>query len=142
MSDLQSALLRNGIIIAAIGLVFALAVLPIFHPAAWLFLQLAYWPLTDVPEALAAPAGLLVAITGGLTMGIGAVMWALGTYVTPISAGAARWVTTTMGWAWFSVDSTASILAGAPMNVVLNLVFLVLILQAARVGRTTEGAAA
>ncbi|MEO0930678.1 MAG: hypothetical protein AAFY14_08500, partial [Pseudomonadota bacterium] len=114
MSELQSALRRNGLILVGIGVVFALAVIPAFHPAAWLFLQLAYWPMAEVPAALVPPAGVLVAISAGLTVGIGALMWGIGTHVAPVSAEAARRVTTLTGWSWFAVDSTASVLAGAP----------------------------
>ncbi|MEL6838321.1 MAG: hypothetical protein AAFP85_03460 [Pseudomonadota bacterium] len=138
MSELQSALRRNGLILVGIGVVFALAVIPAFHPAAWLFLQLAYWPMAEVPAALVPPAGVLVAISAGLTVGIGALMWGIGTHVAPVSAEAARRVTTLTGWSWFAVDSTASVLAGAPMNVALNVIFLFLILQAARAGLAAE----
>ncbi len=134
MSQLEIALRRNGVIIAGFGVIFALAVIPAFHSILWYFAQLAYWPLSTVPQGLAAPAGLFLAIGGGLTTGFGVGIWALGTHVAPVAPDAARRCATLMAWGWFSVDSTASVLAGAPMNVVLNLIFLFLILQAARAG--------
>ena len=131
MSDLEKALRRNGLITAGFGVLFALAVIPALHNVLWLFLQLAYWPMTEVPREIVAPVGVTVAISGGLTVGIGAAMWALGRHVAPIAPDAARSCTLILGWSWFCVDSTASILAGAPFNAVLNLIFLGLILQAA-----------
>lgn len=131
MNNLEKTLRRNGLVIAVTGLVFAIAVLPAFHGVLWLFLQLAYWPMAEVPRAMVIPVGLTVGISGGLTTGIGATLWALGRYVAPIAPDAARRCAFMMGWSWFAVDSAASVLAGAPFNVVLNLLFLALILQAA-----------
>ncbi|MEO1640936.1 MAG: hypothetical protein AAFU41_17000 [Pseudomonadota bacterium] len=141
MSDLEKSLRRNGMIIIVFGFVLALAVIPLFHKALWLFTQLAYWPLTTVPQGLLAPAGVFVAISGGLTTGLGAAMWGLGAHVAPVAPDAARRVAVLMGWSWFSVDSTASVLTGAPMNAVLNLIFLFLILQAARAGKGAQAVA-
>ena len=131
MSDLEKAMRRNGVITAGFGVVFALAVLPPFHDVLRLFLQLAYWPMAEVPAELQVPVGVTVAISGGLTAGLGMVLWALGRHVAPIAPEAARRCTIIMGWSWFAVDSTASVLAGAPFNAVLNLIFLALIMQAA-----------
>ncbi|MEL6640303.1 MAG: hypothetical protein AAFP98_03150, partial [Pseudomonadota bacterium] len=102
------------------------------------FLQLAYWPMQTVPAALSVPAPLLIAITGGLTAGLGGMMWALGTHVVPLSAEVAAKVTRTAAWTWFVTDSAASVLAGAPFNAVLNLTFLVLMLWACQPRRASE----
>lgn len=128
MTRQQSAMRFAGGVLAATGILFALAALPLLHPAAHIFLQVAYWPLHNVPSELAVPTPLLMGILGGLTVGFGAMQWALGTYVAPISADAAAKVARCTAWAWFVTDSTASVLVGAPMNVVLNLSFLGLIL--------------
>ena len=141
MSHLERSMRRNGAITGAIGVVFALSALPVFHSVLWLFLQLAYWPMVDVPNTIAVPVGLTVAVAGGLTAGLGATLWALGRYVAPISGEAARRCALVMGWSWFTVDSVASVLLGAPFNVVLNLLFLALILQAAYAGRPAEKSA-
>ena len=135
MSILEKAMRRNGVVVMSTGVIFALAVLPALHGALWFFLQLAYWPMVEVPLDLAAPVGLTVAISGGLTAGLGGALWALGRHVAPVAPEAARRCAIVMGWTWFAVDSTASVLAGAPFNAVLNLLFLALILQAAYAGR-------
>ncbi|SLN36513.1 hypothetical protein [Ruegeria meonggei] len=128
MTQQQSAMRFAGGVLAATGILFALAALPALHPAAHVFLQVAYWPLHDVPPELAVPTPLLLGISGGLTVGLGAMQWALGTYVASISADSAAKVARCTAWTWFVTDSTASVLVGAPMNVVLNLSFLALIL--------------
>lgn len=61
-------------------------------------------------------------------------VWALGTYVVPVSPIAAAKVAQVTMWTWFCTDSSASVLAGAPFNVVLNLSFLLLILLSCRQG--------
>ena len=123
----------SGFALIGIGVLFALSALPILHPVAKLFLQIAYWPFHAVPSELAVPVPLLLAITGGLTAGLGAMSWALGKHVAPLSPIAAAKVTQTTAWIWFVTDSTASALAGAPFNIVLNLSFLLLMLFSSRI---------
>ena len=132
MTQQQTAMRRSGIALAAIGAFFAIAALPAFHPIIQIFLQIAYWPLHTVPSDLLVPVPLLVAITGGLTAGLGGMLWSLGTYVAPVSPIAATKVTQIAAWSWFCTDSTASVLVGAPFNVVLNLSFLALMLFSSR----------
>ncbi len=132
MSPLSQSLRKNGLIIAVIGVLFMLTVLPPLHAVARLFLQLAYWPFSNIPEASAAPVGLLLAISGGLTAGIGAAMWALGTHVAPVAPAAAVRVTRIMALTWFCTDSLGSVMTGAPFNAVLNLTFLALMFWAVR----------
>ena len=138
MTQQQSAMRRSGWILIVTGALFALTGLPLLHPVAQIFLQIAYWPMQDVPSGLAVPVPLLVAITGGLTVGLGGMLWALGTYVAPLSPDAATKVTWVATWSWFCTDSTASILVGAPFNAVLNLTFLALMLLSCRRRITTD----
>lgn len=140
MTQQQSAMRRAGWVLIATGVFFAFAALPIFHPLVKLFLQIAYWPIHSLPLDLIVPAPLLVAITGGLTAGLGGMLWALGTHVAGTAPDAAAKVTQMSAWVWFSTDSTASVLVGAPFNAVLNLSFLVLMLVSSKV-RVSETAA-
>lgn len=128
MTHQQLSMRRAAWILIGTGIVFVLTALPAFHPAARIFLQIAYWPIHDVPANLAVPAPLLIAISGGLTAGLGGMLWALATHVAPISPTAATKVTQIAAWSWFSTDSIGSVFVGAPMNVVLNLSFLALML--------------
>lgn len=140
MTQQQSAMRRAGWVLIATGVFFAFAALPIFHPLVKLFLQIAYWPIHNLPPDLTVPAPLLVAITGGLTAGLGGMLWALGTHVAGTAPDAAAKVTQMSAWVWFCTDSTASVLVGAPFNAVLNLSFLVLMLVSSKV-RVSEAAA-
>ncbi|MEM8580528.1 MAG: hypothetical protein AAGF50_04945 [Pseudomonadota bacterium] len=140
MTQQQSAMRISGGVLVATGVLFALASLPFLHPIAHIFLQIAYWPIHAVPAELTVPVPLLLVITGGLTVGLGGMQWALGTYVAPVSAVAAAKTAQITAWSWFCADSSGSILVGAPFNVVLNLSFLVLILLSCRHGTTSKHA--
>ncbi|MEM9128739.1 MAG: hypothetical protein AAGA97_03335 [Pseudomonadota bacterium] len=140
MTQQQSAMRISGGVLVATGVLFALAALPVLHPIAHIFLQIAYWPIHAVPTELTVPVPLLLVITGGLTVGLGGMQWALGTYVAPLSAEAAARTAQITAWSWFCIDSAGSILVGAPFNVVLNLSFLLLILISCRPRMTSKQA--
>lgn len=136
----QSAMRISGGVLVATGVLFALAALSFLHPIAHIFLQIAYWPIHTVPAELTVPVPLLLVITGGLTAGLGGMQWALGTHVAPVSSVAAAKTAQIAAWSWFCVDSSGSVLVGAPFNVVLNLSFLVLILLSCRPGTASKHA--
>jgi len=140
MTQQQSAMRIAGGALMAIGVLFALTALSFLHPVVHVFLQAAYWPIHDVPAELAAPGPLLVVISGSLTAGLGAMHWALGTYVAPLSATAAAKTAQIAAWVWFCLDSSGSVLVGAPANVVLNLSFLILMLMSCRLRTAGEHA--
>jgi len=142
MTQQQSTMRVAGIGLIATGAFFALAALPLLHPLAHIFLQVAYWPMQAVPPEITTPIPLLVAISGGLTAGLGGMMWALGTYVAADGPEAAAKVTSIAAWVWFVTDSSGSVIAGAPFNVVLNLGFLFVMLRSSRVRPETMQAAA
>lgn len=132
MTQQQKAMRGAAWITIGTGLVLAASALPPLHPLVHVFLQIAYWPLHPVPADLVVPAPVLVAISGGLTTGLGGMLLALGRCVAPIAPHAAAQVTRYAAWSWFCTDSAASILVGAPMNAVVNLSFLALMLIACR----------
>jgi len=132
MTPQQSAMRLSGTILVITGVLFALTALPALHFFAHVFLTVAYWPIHSVAPGISVPSPLLLAIVGGLTAGLGAMQWALGTYVAPLSPLAAAKVAKITAWVWFCTDSTGSVLVGAPVNVALNLVFLLLVLLSSR----------
>lgn len=136
MTQQQLSMRQAGWVLMSIGVIFALAALPVFHPLVKFFLQIAYWPFHSPPPNLTVPVPLLVAITGGLTAGLGGMLWALGTHVAAVSPDAAAKVTQITAWVWFCTDSTASVLVGAPFNAILNLSFLALMLVSSRVPKS------
>ncbi len=140
MTKEQKRLRMNGVIVAVLGVALALAVMAPVYPLGKLFLNLAHWPFNTAPDALDATGRLMLAIGGGLTAGIGAMMWAVGTEVMPVAPEAGRRVVLYTAVSWFVVDSTFSIVAGSPFNAVLNLIFLALMLGALNFKNSTVAA--
>ena len=98
------------------------------HPATAeplrVLIDMVFWPL-DGMETLSAPATRLVcAIGGGLMVGWGLMLWQVVTRLYPRDPELARTMILTSIGAWFIVDSAGSIAAGAPVNGVLNIGFL------------------
>jgi hypothetical protein len=113
-----------SLMIAGFGVASALAAVPTFDaPLRWL-VDLAFFPF-DGRQTLATPeARLLSAIGGGLTVGFGVLLYMIAEKVYARDTALGRQIMLAGIWSWFLVDSTASTLAGAPFNVILNLGFL------------------
>ncbi|MFS4582476.1 hypothetical protein [Phaeobacter sp. C3_T13_0] len=128
MTKEQKTLRINGIIIVVLGIALATATWTPLYPLAKLFLNLAHWPFSSAPEVADPTVRLLFAIGGGLTAGMGAMMWTIGTEVMPVAPQAGRKVILYSALTWFAVDSSFSFVAGSPLNAALNLIFLALML--------------
>ncbi|MGH1414619.1 MAG: hypothetical protein ACRBB0_14095 [Pelagimonas sp.] len=79
-------------------------------------------------EVLTLTSGkMLGAIMAGLCVGVGLVVWGLSGVHLRQLPGETRRVLLVMIWGWYLVDSSGSILVGAPVNAIANLSFLVLV---------------
>ena len=128
MTKEQKSLRINGIIVAVLGLALAAAAWTPLYPLAKLFLNLAHWPFSTATVVSDPTIRVTLAIGGGLTAGIGAMIWTVGTEVMPVAPQAGRKVVLHAAVTWFAIDSTFSVVAGSPFNAVLNLIFLALML--------------
>ena len=88
--------------------------------------DLVFWPMDGSPALDSAPIRLVSAIAGGLMTGWGVMLLVLA------NGGAISRSVLLGSIAWFAVDSTGSVLAGAPINALFNLGFLALFLLAVR----------
>tara|TARA_R110002073_G_scaffold68483_4_gene170276 strand:- start:8561 stop:9016 length:456 start_codon:yes stop_codon:yes gene_type:complete len=104
------------------GLFTTTGAVPVIDAGAALFLDLVFLPLDGSPVVTTAAERLLLGILGGVTTGWGVVVLMLA------RGKSARVAVLWGGVAWFVVDSTASVLAGGPMNAVYNLSFLAVFL--------------
>jgi hypothetical protein len=111
-----------------VSIVTALSAIPLVFPGwpglssiANLFTDLAFWPLDGKPTITAPEARLYAAIAGGVTIGLAAFVWMVAGRVYVRDPAAARAIILTSLSAWCVTDSLGSITAGAPMNVLLNL---------------------
>lgn len=105
--------------LSALLLVFSGA--PVLSPIANLFTDLAFWPIDGKPAIVSAETRLYAAIAGGVTIGLAAFTWMVADRVYARDPAAARAIILTSLTAWCVTDSFGSIAAGAPMNVLLNL---------------------
>ena len=111
--------------VAGFGLVIAVASHP---PGAGLMMFLAdilIWPFDGNPAAPDQMTRLLSGIGGGVMAGWGEMLWMTAAWVLPRQPETGRRIIMISIVAWFVVDSTASVVAGVPLNVAGNLLFLI-----------------
>lgn len=118
----------TGALFIAFGCVFAAGAWPPLYPLVSLYVDLAHWPFNRAPEVADPTIRLLLAVTGGVTAGLGATIWTASGQLMTDHPQAARHVIRNTALVWFVVDSAFSLVAGAPMNAALNLVFLAAVL--------------
>lgn len=106
------------------GLLTALTALPGLSAPMTFMGDLIFWPLDGGQDATAPTSRLLLAIAGGLTTGFGVLFWLISTRLHPTDPHLARTLILAGIGSWFVVDSAGSIAAGAPLNVLFNLIFL------------------
>lgn len=128
MTSEQIAMRRAAIGVAFLGVAFAAASWGAVYLPAQFFLNLVHFPFNSAPEALGPTERLLIAISGGLTVGLAGMLWSVANFVMPQAPEAGRKVVIYSVMSWFVVDSMFSVVAGAPLNVIGNLVFVFLML--------------
>ena len=109
-----------GILLIAMGAVFAWNTAGPFAVIGLLFMDLAILPVDNTQTFAATETRLLMAIVGGLTAGIGAAIWMIAKHIYSEHPETGRRVLLTFILIWFVVDSLGSALAGAWFNAVLN----------------------
>jgi hypothetical protein len=115
----------SGVVIG-FGLLTALAAWPPLNlPTLWL-VDLMFLPFDGQQILNGSEPRILCAILGGVLVGFGVLQWLVVTKLLPREPVLARQMILTSMWSWFVVDCTASIMAGAPFNAVMNVPFLLL----------------
>ncbi len=125
--DIARGTRMGGYIIVATGLFSLLSVIPAFgEPLRWLG-DLIIWPLDGQDTLEATTTRLLLAIMGGAFAGWGVMLLLLSRTLAEVAPEALRRAALAGYAVWFVVDGLGSVLAGAPANILGNLVFLVLL---------------
>ncbi|MEM7057291.1 MAG: hypothetical protein AAF557_06875 [Pseudomonadota bacterium] len=136
----QKMLVTASALVIGFGTLIALAAHPATDGVIVFFADLLFWPLDGLQNADKPELRLISGISGGVMIGWGVVLLGLS---TKGMAQAPELSLTLMERAiivWFVVDSVASWIAGAPLNIIGNLIFLVLFLwpiHVLRRGQTT-----
>lgn len=119
--------LRAGaVIVIAFGVLIAAAAMPALRGPAELLLDLVYWPVDGAETAGGAAARLLSAITGGVMTGWGVMLWLIASELYPQRPALGRRIILLSVGSWFVVDSAMSVAAGAPLNALFNVGFLLI----------------
>ena len=118
----------SAVLMIGFGIMFAAAA---YLPLSWpvdVLIDLLFWPI-DGAQAVAAPeTRIILAIGGGITAGWGVLVWQVASHLMPSNPALARTILLRSLLTWFVIDSTCSWLAGAPINILANTVFLAMFL--------------
>jgi hypothetical protein len=110
------------------GILGVVAAHPAFYAAMGHVLDAAFWPLDGAQGAMTDDARLLTAILGGISAGWGVTIWQLAGAPLARDGQTIRPIIRNAIISWCILDSTGSFLAGAPLNVAVNLVLAALFL--------------
>jgi hypothetical protein len=125
--DTRIAWLKTGAVITiAFGLLIAVAAIPALQAPTELMLDLVYPPLDQAQTLTGVSARLFSAITGGLMTGLGVILWVVATELCPSNPALGRRLILLGVGSWYLVDSSMSLAAGAPLNVLFNTGFLLI----------------
>ncbi len=121
----QTWLKALAIVLIGFGAITAIAAFPPLAGPGLLLVDLIFWPI-DASQSLAAPeTRLLCAISGGVLVGWGATLWIMATRLLGKDPALVRTIVLASVGSWFIVDSIGSVAAGAPLNILFNVGFLV-----------------
>lgn len=125
MPDTKADIWKNlgAWLLIGVGAVIALAVWSATSGPTVLLADVVFWPV-DGAQNLTPESQLLAAVLGGVMVGWGTMVLLVVAKVYPADPGLARSIILPAIWVWFVVDSAGSFVAGAPINVMLNLGFL------------------
>jgi hypothetical protein len=125
-----------SLLIVALGLLVAFGAHPATAlPATWLT-DIVFWPFDGLQTLEAPAARLLAAISGGVMVGWGLMIWLVMNRLLPADPRLARLLVVESTLAWYLVDSTGSFVSGATVNVLLNTVLmLTIVMPAWRLGK-------
>ena len=108
------------------GLLMAAAAIPALQAPTEFLLDLIFFPVDQGQTMDTAAARLLTAITGGLMTGMGVMLWIVATELCPRDPALGRRLIFLGIGSWYVVDSSMSVAAGAPLNVLFNAGFLLI----------------
>ena len=108
------------------GLLGVLATVPALSGVTRVFIDLAFWPVDGVPGLPTPESKLLWAILNGIVIGWGVLLWQVTTKVYVNHPDVGRGMILTSVGIWFVVDSAGSVAAGASVNALMNITFLLM----------------
>ncbi|MDX1507794.1 MAG: hypothetical protein R3358_05915 [Woeseiaceae bacterium] len=108
------------------GLLIAAAAVPAAQAPMAFLLDLIYFPVDGGQSLTGDGIRVLSAVSGGVMAGWGVMLWLVASEVYTTNPELGRKLILASIGTWFVVDSTMSVMAGAPLNALFNVGFLVL----------------
>lgn len=108
------------------GVLIAAASVPAAAAPVELLADLIFFPIDGAEDVGAPETRLMNAIGGGVMAGWGVMLWMLATRLYPREPALATQLIVTGIVVWFVIDSTGSVLSGAPLNALFNTSFLLI----------------
>ncbi len=140
MTSEQKGLRFAAAVTFLFGLATALAALPQLGAPIVMLADILIWPMDGAETGTLPEARLLYAISGGVLAAWGWMIWRLAGEALEQQPDLIRGIIRTSALIWFAVDSTGSVMAGAPWNVPANCIFLALFLIPMLRGGTAQAA--
>lgn len=108
------------------GILVAAAATPLLSAPAAFLVDMIFFPVDGLQGVSGDEIRLVNAIAGGIMVGWGVMLWMVSTKLYPQDPVLGRQLILTSVGIWFVIDSTGSIIAGAPLNALFNVSFLLL----------------
>ena len=108
------------------GLLIAAAAIPAAQAPTAFLLDLIYFPIDGAQTLGGDGTRVLSAVSGGVMVGWGVLLWMISADLYPADPARGRKMILASIGTWFVVDSVMSVAAGAPLNALFNVSFLVL----------------
>ena len=108
------------------GILIAAASTPLGAEPARFLADLIFFPIDGAQHLAASETRLISAIGGGVMAGWGVLLWMISTHLFPSDDALATKLIVSSIVTWFVIDGVGSIVAGAPLNAVFNVSFLLI----------------
>lgn len=122
----QNSLKTASAIVIIFGVLVLLAAwTPTAFPAHFL-IDLIFWPINGTPDLSSPALNAIFGISGSITIAWGVMFWIISTRLYPKDKPLARTLILSGITTWFILDCAASYVAGVPLNILLNIPFLLI----------------
>ncbi|WP_394689777.1 hypothetical protein [Hoeflea sp.] len=116
-----------ALLIFGFGVLMVLSVFTPLRATMEMFVDLAFWPLNGVQTLDAEETRLMTGISGGVLAGWACMIYLLARDVYAQNRAIGGRMILISAGVWFVLDGIGSIMAGAPMNALYNVVSLALV---------------
>ncbi len=125
MNTINSLKTASAIVII-FGIIVLLGAIPQTAILVHFLIDLIFWPIDSTPDLSSPAFNAIFGISGSITIAWGAMLWIISTQLYPKDKPLARKLILTSLTTWFILDCIASYIAGVPLNIILNIPFLLI----------------